>query len=758
MRLIHHHAAGPVAFGLAVLVGLAHSIRAADKDEKAKHWAFQPIKRPAVPSVPDAKASRNPIDRFVLARMQAEGISPAPGADRRTLIRRLYLDLIGLPPDPLEVQEFLDDPSPDAVARVVDRLLASPHYGERFGRHWLDVARFAETNGYERDGAKPSAWRYRDYVIDAFNRDKPYSRFVTEQVAGDEIEGSDATAQIATTFLRLGTWDDEPAEPAVDRYDQLDDVLGTAATAFLGITLRCARCHDHKFEPFSQVDYYRMLAVFEPLKRPQNDRADLDRPVGTEAELAAYHASLARTDADFSATWARVEALVKPEIDRLLAGGQNAANGKAANKRTALPPIAVATFRLAAAERKPAHREVVRQFATTLAAEAREIAPREVAAALRPLEERLAAIKAAHKELPHAYIWYEEGPKAPVTHVLKRGNPDQQGPAAEPGFPAVLSAKHTDQARPTARSSGRRLWLARWLSSPENPLTARVIANRVWQFHFGRGIVGSANDLGVMGDEPTHPDLLDWLASELISGGWRLKPLHRQIVLSETYQRSARLQAQAAKFDPDNTMLWRHRGRRLEAEVVRDSILAVSGRLNTKLTGPGFYPTLPAAVLAGQSVPGQGWGKSDEREQARRSIYIFAKRSLGVPEIELLDAPDSTSSCEQRIVSTTGPQALAFLNGAFIHEQARHFASRLVAEAGGRREDQIERAFSLALSRPPRSDEVRASLQFLNTQELLIKREAADAKFARGHCDAGRSALEAFCLVVLNMNEFVYSN
>ena len=298
------------------------------------------------------------------------------------------------------------------------------------------------------------------------------------------------------------------------------------------------------------------------------------------------------------------------------------------------------------------------------------MAPPEVRAALEPLEKRLAAIDAAHKELPRAYIWYEEGPKAPVTHVLKRGNPDQRGPAAEPGLPAVLAAKQFGQTpRPTPRSSGRRLWMAHWLSSPENPLVARVIANRIWQFHFGRGIVASANDLGVMGDEPTHPELLDWLASELISGGWRLKPLHRLIVLSETYQRSSERQPQAAKVDPDNTMLWRHRGRRLDAEVVRDSILAVSGRLNAKLNGPGFYPTLPAAVLAGQSVPGQGWGKSDEHEQRPRSIYIFAKRSLGVPEIELLDAPDSTSSCEQRIVSTTGPQALAFLNGAFIHEQ-----------------------------------------------------------------------------------------
>ena len=702
--------------------------------------------------------SRNPIDRFVLARMEAEGIKPAPPADRRTLIRRLYLDLIGLPPTPREVRDFLDDASPDAVARVVDQLLANPHCGEHAGRHWLDVVRFAETNGYERDGDKPNAWRYRDYVINAFNHDKPYSRFLTEQLAGDEIERSDATAQIATTFLRLGTWDDEPAEPKIDRYDQLDDVLGTAATAFLGITLRCARCHDHKFEPFSQTDYYRMLAVFEPLKRPQTNRTELDRPVGTEAELAAYQASLARHDADFAATWSRVESLIKPAIDELLSPPPDATDSKTPRKRTSLPKPAIAAFRTTAARRTPADRLLVKKFATKLEAEARELALSEVTAALRPLEERLAAIDAADEEIPRAYIWYEEGPQAPVTHVLKRGNPLQQGPAAEPGLPAVLCPDQPGKPGPTARSTGRRLWVAHWLTSPENPLVARVIANRVWQSHFGRGLVASANDLGVMGDEPTHPELLDWLASELIAGGWRLKPLHRLIVLSETYQRSSSFDAQAAKADPDNTLLWRHRQRRLEAEVVRDSILASSGRLNAKMKGPGFYPTLPAAVLAGQSVPGQGWGTSDKREQSRRSVYIFAKRSLAVPEIELLDAPDSTSSCEQRIVSTTGPQALAFLNGAFIHEQSRYFAARLIAGAGRQPIDQVERAFVLALSRPPRPEETQAALKFLEIQERQIKSESASTKSPRGPTDSRRMALEAFCLVVLNTNEFVYSN
>jgi hypothetical protein len=542
----------------------------------------------------------------------------------------------------------------------------------------------------------------------------------------------------------------------VDRYDQLDDVLGTTATAFLGITLRCARCHDHKFEPFSQVDYYRMLAVFEPLKRPQNDRAELDRPVGTDAELAAYHVRAAKADAEFDATWGRIEGLVKPEIARLISPAGETKAGKRPEKRTSLPPLAVAAFRTESSKRSQGLREIVKAFALKLTAEVREISPPEVKEALRPLEARMAAIAASRGELPRAYIWYEEGPKAPITHVLKRGNPEQRGVAVDAGLPAALPAKLAGRPRPTAKSSGRRLWLARWLTGPENTLVARALVNRIWQFHFGRGLVASSNDLGVMGEDPTHPELLDWLATRSVELEWRLKPLHRQIVLSQTYQQSSEFQPDASKVDPDDAMLWRHRQRRLEAEVIRDSILTISGELNSKMAGPGFYPTLPRAVLEGQSQPGLGWGKSDEGEHARRSVYIFAKRSLGVPEIELLDAPDSTSSCEQRIVSTTGPQALAFLNGAFIHEQSRHFAARLVAEAGERPTNQVNRAFSLALGRLPRPEESRLSLEFLVKQEQQVKTELAGKNAESG--EAARRALEAFCLVVLNSNELVYSN
>jgi hypothetical protein len=596
-----------------------------------QHWAFQPVRRPAVPVVRDRAWVRTPIDAFVLARLEKASLKPSSPADRRTLLRRVYLDLIGLPPTPEEQRAFLADESPDAFAKVVDDLLARPQYGERWGRHWLDVARYAETNGYERDGAKPSAWRYRDYVIDSLNRDKPYARFLTEQLAGDEIEGSNAETQVATTFLRLGTWDDEPADPKVDRYDQLDDVLGTTATAFLGLTLRCARCHDHKFEPFAQADYYKMLAVFEPLQRPQLARRDLDVPVGTPGERLA---------------------------------------------RTA--------------------------FGLTE---------------------------------PRAYIWREEGTKPPATHVLRRGDPNRPREVVGAGLPAVLVRSDPEPPKPTGNSTGRRLWLARWLASPDNPLTARVMVNRVWQWHFGRGLVPTANDFGTAGEPPTHPELLDWLAARFVADGWRLKPLHRMIVLSSVYQTSAAASEEALHADPKNALLGRWRQRRLEAEAVRDSMLAVSGRLNPEQHGPSMYPTLARAVLEGQSRPGEGWGQSDERQQARRSVYIFVKRSLAVPELDLLDVPDTTSSCETRPVSTTAPQALTFLNGGFANEQARHFAARLRREAGDDAAAQVRRAFELALCRLPRDEEMKVSVAFL-----------------------GGESLEAFCLVVLNLNEFVYLN
>jgi hypothetical protein len=345
-------------------------------------------------------------------------------------------------------------------------------------------------------------------------------------------------------------------------------------------------------------------------------------------------------------------------------------------------------------------------------------------------------------------VWSEESAIAPVTHILKRGNPEKKAEAVEPGLPAVLVRGQPKPPTPTAHTTGRRSWLAKWITSADNPLTARVIVNRVWQHHFGEGLVSTPNDFGLMGELPTHPDLLDWLAADFMEHGWSLKRLHKLILLSRTYQMAA-----TPKTGP-GSLPWGCRQRRLEAEPIRDAMLMVCGRLNLQAAGPSVYPPVPRAVLEGQSKPGDGWGQSDDRQAARRSVYIFAKRSLAVPELDLLDAPDTTGSCEARIVSTTGPQALTFLNGAFAYQQAKAFADRLLMEAGGEAKAQVQRAFALALCRPATDVEIQAAIEFLDTQEKQIEADAKNAKRDAG--DARRKALEAFSLVVLNANEFVY--
>ena len=693
-RAAHHLPLYPALVGFLCLTGAVGA--GAPASPRSNHWAFRPVHAPEVPVVRDRAWVRTPIDAFLLARMEAEGVKPAPAADRRTLLRRVYFDLIGLPPTPEEQKAFLDDPSPQSFEKVVDGLLTRPEYGERWARHWLDVVRYADTNGYERDGAKPSVWRYRDYVIDAFNKDKPYDRFVTEQLAGDEAAEANAETRIATTFLRLGTWDDEPADPAVDRCDQLDDVLGTTAAAFLGVTLRCARCHDHKFEPFTQKDYYSILAVFEPLKRPQIGRLELDQPVGTPDEMRPYEEAQERWEAQLQDLEKRADALKNADND---------ADRTLFNKLT----LEIGVLRTA---RPPGG--------------------------------------------PRAYVFYEDGPKAPVTHVLRRGDPAKPADEVGPAVPAVLAAVQPPLPTPTEKTTGRRLWLAHWIASADNPLTARVMVNRVWQHHFGRGIVGTPNDFGVMGDEPTHPELLDWLADRFVKDGWSLKKLHRLIVLSSAYQTTANLDDGDAKSDKRLALFGRWRQRRLEAEAVRDAVLAVSGQLNSERGGPGVYPPLPRAVLEGQSRPGDGWGKSDDRQASRRSVYVFCKRSLPVPELQLLDAPDTTSSCEKRPVSTTAPQALTFLNGAFLNEQAGFFAARLRKEVGDDSAAQVRRAFELALCRPPRPEEVGRTMEFLEAQRRQIQKDAEVTGKPVSDGEARSRALAAFCLVLLNTNEFAY--
>ena len=722
--------------------------------EESLHWAFRLPKRPEIPTVQNADWVRTPVDAFILCRLEEKGLRGAPAADHDTLLRRVYLNLIGLPPTVEEQRAFREDKSSDAYERIVDGLLARSDYGERWARHWLDVVRYAESNGYERDGTKPHAWRYRDYVIDAFNRDKPYDRFIMEQLAGDELDSSNAETQIATTFLRLGTWDDEPAEPLRDRYDQLDDVLGVTATSLLGLTLQCARCHDHKFEPFSQKDYYRMLAVFEPLNRPQDKRTDLDRLVGTEEELEVYRKSKEKADSEVATIEQQSEIMRKKVLKRIFARKDEKSGedlGWLEHAETVL------AFQVKPESRTEEQKKLVEKFNARLDEAIQTEATAQERGQFNGWEKKIAEIDDARlQEPPRAYIWYEEGPEAPSTHILKRGDPTARGEPVQPGLPAVLVRGERDPPQPTRKSAGRRFWLAQWMASPENPLVARVAVNRIWQWNFGEGLVGSENNFGVKGEGPTHPELLDYLATEFIHSGWSIKHIQRLIVKSNTFRMSSSWDRRSAKIDPDERLRWRWKPRRLEAEAVRDSMLASSGRLNRDMGGPSIYPELPRAVLEGQSKPGDGWGESDEQASARRSIYIFSKRSLAVPELEVLDAPDTTASCEQRLVSTTGPQALTFLNGDFTHRQAGYLAARLERAMGNDVRGQISRAFQLTLGRPSRARETKLGLQFLAAQRRQIE---ADVRASEQEPpDARRKALEAFCLVLLNTNEFFYLN
>lgn len=582
-------------------------------------WPYRQVKRPPLPRVARREWIKNPIDAFVMSRLEAEKLEPAPPADRIALIRRVTFDLTGLPPTPEAVDAFAADTSADAYERLVDRLLASPQYGEAWGRHWLDLVRYAETNGYERDAAKPYAWRYRDYVIASFNEDKPYDRFVREQIAGDLTEPGSTEALIATGYYRLGLWDDEPADRPLALYNGLDDIVSTTGQAILGLSINCARCHDHKKDPIPQRDYYRLLAFFRDVTYPDGKNIKMSGP------------------------------------------GE---------------PVPVMCVR-------------------------------------------------------------EEGRNE--THVLFRGNPNLVGPRVEPGVPEILGGGEAS----FATGPEKRLALAEWLTDPRNPMTARVMVNRVWQFHFGRGIVPTPSDFGQLGEPSTHPELLDWLAAEFMEGGWRIKRIHRLIVLSNTYRLSARATEQGLARDPGDLWFWRFPMRRLSAEEVRDAILAVSGELNLKAGGPSICPPIPRDVLAGQSMPGSGWATSTPEESARRSVYIHVKRSLQVPILAAHDSPDTDSSCPVRYTTTVPAQALGLLNGAFANEQAERFARRLRRERPGSLAEQVRRAIRLTTGVEPPAEEVARDVAWIDS----MKKEA--------HLTAD-AALREYCLLALSTNAFLY--
>ncbi|QDT54321.1 Planctomycete cytochrome C [Caulifigura coniformis] len=696
-------------------------------EETRNHWSFRSLKQPETPQVVHADRVANPIDAFVLQKLEAKGFTLSPEADRRALIRRLTYDLIGLPPTPEEVEAFVNDPSPKAYENLVERLLASPQYGEQWGRQWLDVVRYAETNSFERDNPKPYVWRYRDYVIRAFNDDMPYDQFIREQLAGDELDQVTPDRIIATGFYRLGLWDDEPADPELAFYDGLDDIAATTAQAFLGLTMNCARCHDHKLDPIPIKDYYSFVSFFRNVRHygKRSDDTVLEASVRSiaPAEVESKHA------AEVDAWRERVK-----ELDAVVAAFEETARQK-----------------LIGGEKDDFKSEGVRE----------NILKRHVGTLFT--EEEFGKYAAARKERnrlrrqppkseEQALCVKENGTTVPTSFVLLRGNPQAPGDEVTPAFPQVLSPPTPDIRVPASgESSGRRRALAEWIASPENPLTARVMVNRIWQGHFGRGLVRSTNNFGLQGDAPTHPELVDWLASEFMARGWSVKAMHRLIVMSSAYRQSSRHAPSAMgpdplASDPQNDLLWRFDMRRLKAEEVRDSMLAVTGSLNTAaMYGPSIYVPIEDEVLAGQSRPGYGWGKSSPEDQRRRAVYIHIKRSLTVPILAAFDAADTDFTCPVRFASTQPTQALGMINGAFANEQAGKLADLALAWVRGGNDPapQVRIMLERVTQRPATETEVERGVQLVRDLQ-------------KTHGQTRQQAMQTFALVALNLNEFLY--
>lgn len=824
------------------------------------HWAF---KQPVNHVVPNVKDGEHPIDRFIRQKLHSENLPLNPLASDHEILRRASYNLIGLPPSIELVQDYLSDNAPDKFDKLVDTLLASPHYGEKWGRHWLDLVRYAETNGYERDGDKPQAWRYRDYVIKSFNENKPYDQFVTEQLAGDEIPNAGADAITATGFHRLGIWDDEPADRVLARYDYLDDIVRTTTEVFLGMTVGCARCHDHKIDPIPTKDYYSMLAFFAnitPHGRGDSNLIEVKDSIGNvtyQKEIEKWTGrknDLQRNIVDFEnkflsnyekdksitksnkvrskpviilqdaknkgSQWSYLER--KPSQDWIEVGyndqdwqsgfgGFGTKGTPGSNVRTVWKSKDIwlrTTFRLAAIPKtlrmtlhhdedvevylngklvfqKAGHvskyqmHDITRESADVLqtgknviAVHCRQTAGGQyIDLGLECFEE---AVDLAGLIRKHANQVMGEGPyknyknrvrdlerhfnQKPksdyykvlaveergqqITKILRRGNPALEGEEVTPAFPSVLSPPKPIIEK-IDDSSGRRTALAKWITSKDNPITARVMMNRIWQYHFGRGIVRSSSDFGYQGDKPTHPELLDWLATQFMESDWDIKAMHKLIMSSDAYRRSSAPNDDCITLDPLNNFFWRFDMRRLGAEEVRDSVLAAKGTINLEIGGPSVTPPVPDIVLAGSSVKGKGWGSCTPEQANRRSVYVKIMRSMHVPLLINHDMADTDSTCPVRFTTTVPTQALNMLNGQFMNDSAKQFAQRLREEAGEQIGEQIKRALQIVYSRPLKQTEIDKCVAAVN--DLIAKHNLNE-----------KEAMDRFSLLALNLNEFLY--
>jgi hypothetical protein len=705
-------------------------------------WPFCPPERPAVPQVVDQSWVKNPIDAFVLARLEAKQLSPSEQADRLTLLRRISFDLTGLPPSPEEQAKFLSDEAEGAYERVVDRLLASPHYGERWAQHWLDVVRYAETDGFKADEFRPEAYKYRDYVIRAFNADLPYDRFIRQQLAGDELEPDNPEAIVATGLNRLYPDESNAADVIQRRQEIHDNLTDTTALAFLGLTVGCAQCHDHKFDPITQRDYFRLQSFFSTLL-PRDDM-----PVAEREEIEAYAAQRAE--------WEQASAPIRSELDALLAKRKSDTMRNALEKFRSEIRVAVET---PAEERTCLQQQIAFQAMRYVSPKMAGVSGESLKGDEKQRFDELSAELARFDhlrpaDLPVAMAVSDASADAPPTYVLTLGDYRKPEDEVTPGFPAFLGASEPAIVTPPAgeHTSGRRAALANWLCRPDHPLTARVMVNRVWQHHFGVGIVATPNDFGAMGEPPTHPELLDWLAIEFVESGWSLKALHKLIVTSAVYQQASRVdvdnpaQARALAADRQNRLLWHARRQRLEGEIARDAILQIAGDLSPAMFGRSARPDLPRGV--GSKAAWNPDGASPE--QNRRSIYVFAKRNLRFPLFEIFDQPDLQMSCPQRSVTTTAPQALTLLNGEFSIEQANRWAQHLLQSHNDDDGAIVDDAWSNAFARPPAAQERQAATGFILTQAKTISERGASSS------EAHREAVADFCHALFNSNEFLY--
>jgi hypothetical protein len=724
-------------------------------------WPFRPLTRPDVPTLSKLNSwARNPIDDFIGQKLEAAGLQPSPPADKLTLLRRVTFDLTGLPPTPEEQAAFLADRSPDAYAKVVDRLLASPRYGERWAQHWLDVVRYSETEGFKKDSLRPDAHRFRDYVVRAFNSDLPYDRFVREQIAGDELEPNNPDALIATGFIRLYPEDINASNMVQQRQEILDDITENTSLAFMGLTVGCARCHDHKFDPIKQTDYYRLQACFAAIL-PADGVS-----IASKDQVENYDKRME--------TWEGKTKTLRAAIDTELADEREAAKQEAIS--------AYDSQTLAAINTPPEKRSC---FQKQLVAEAEEWIDSRIARAYRRCQpderklydqqsEELSKFDSIKPEaLPTAMSVTDGDGQPPSTYVLSGGNylrPEQE---VAPGFPEFLGAADPKITPPADKpaSTGRRAALAQWLTRADNPMTARVMINRLWANHFGQGIVATPNDFGAMGGNPSHQELLDWLAYECISEGWHLKPIQRLIVLSATYCQSSKIDSSSAASvaalaaDAANNLLWHARRERLEGEELRDAELQVSGQLNLRMYGPSAKPELPQVLEDSK----YGWDPDQKpADRNRRSVYVLAQRNMRLPLLASYDQPDMQNSCPRRTATITAPQALEMLNGEQTEEAARCWSGKLLADCDNRdgqldEPKLIREAYTEAFGRQPQTSEIETAEKFVDEQATTIAEDSTPpddkqlplplpAKINR----AKAAAVVDFCHALMCTNEFLY--